>query len=406
MHYLHVIRNSLIYLFIGLFFIFPRLQPICFGLAFILSLFTPSFRSSWKKSFLTSENMLFLALFLLSAISITYSTNLYAAWGGIELKLSFLLFPLFFPAILKSGSIKTRRVLEFAFISAFISFMILLTRAMLRLYNGEGTHVFFSSEFSFIVHPSYLAIMLNILLAILFYRLVIGKTAIKKILPPVILLILYIILISSKIGLIILFINTLMYIIIYAITNKQIIKSLLITISLVVCSYIAITSIPKLNNKFTTAYTEFFTPDTSGTLKSTGQRLVAWETTKEIIEDNWLKGVGIGDLRDELNASYSKNGYPIMNKKQLDSHQQFMQTWATLGIVGFLIICLIFIWLFTTSYKTKNFMLFMLTLNFLLFGLTESMFETQAGVLSFLAFFYLLTDKRLLRILRKKYEST
>lgn len=403
MHHVILIRNLLLYLYIGLFFLFPRLQPIAFSLAFFLTLFTGEFKGNIKSVFANRYFILFTLFFISYALSISYSENKTLAWSGFELKLSFLVFPLFFPLILNGGKIKTRRLLEFAYISALLSFFVCLFRAAYRFIETPELDYFFSSEFSFIVHPSYLAVMLNVLLTIALYRLVKSKTVSKKIWISIFLLAIYILLSASKIGLILLFLNALGTIVVYAIKNNQFIKTFLLLIGVVVASVLAVKFIPTINNKFEKALEETFDKNYSDPtikLSSTGQRIVSWKASKEIIKENLLLGVGMGDLKDELIKKHQENGFKLMEEKRLDSHQQFMQTWATVGIFGFILLFLIFSLIMYDSLKNKSYILFMFGLSFLLFGVTESMLETQAGVLSFLTFFYILSNKSIIRILK------
>ena len=90
-------------------------------------------------------------------------------------------------------------------------------------------------------------------------------------------------------------------------------------------------------------------------------------------------------------------GIKSLEGSDLDSHQQFLQTFATLGLLGFLSLSLIFIVIIMTGWKQKNFLLLGIGLIYLLFGLTESMLETQAGVVffTFFVFFFASTNNRL-----------
>ena len=81
-------------------------------------------------------------------------------------------------------------------------------------------------------------------------------------------------------------------------------------------------------------------------------------------------------------------------KPNLDSHQQFLQTFASTGVFGFFILIMIFILLFIKSLKKKSFLLLVFSVNLLLFSLTESMLETQAGVFTFLVFLYVFDLKK------------
>ena len=113
----------------------------------------------------------------------------------------------------------------------------------------------------------------------------------------------------------------------------------------------------------------------------------------DLIAKNPILGFGVGDAKGELSAALEScdamfwNGernVPIKNKNY-NFHNQFMQTWAEVGIFGFLILLFIMIhpFLFKTSHPL--FLIFV-GLTFIC-CITESMFERQAGVVLF-AFMY------------------
>ena len=124
-------------------------------------------------------------------------------------------------------------------------------------------------------------------------------------------------------------------------------------------------------------------------VQSTGARIWFWKTTTEIVSENSLLGVGTGDIRDELSSKYRAKGIKTIQDKGFDSHQQYLQTFASLGVFGFVCLLSIFFLLFYQSVKHKQFVLFGFTLLYFIFGLTESMLETQAGII-FFTFFGLL----------------
>lgn len=397
------IRNFFIYLFIGLSFIFPRVSPIAFSIAFFLTLFTGEFKGSFVSIFKNRYFILFCLFFIIHAVSIGYSSNKTSAWSGFELKSSFLIFPLFFPVILNNGKIKTRRLLEFSYLSAIISFIVCLGRASYLFVKDPQLYHFFSSDFSFIVHPSYLAVMLNILLMVVIYRLVKSDMASKKIWIVISILTLYIVLAASKIGLVLLFLNVIMGIVMFAIKRNKVKISILFFTLVMVGTILTIMYVPVINSKYHDAIKETFQKDYSiptDDLHSTAQRIVSWKATYQLINENIWKGVGMGDLKDELTKKHHENGFIVMEEKHLDSHQQFMQTWATVGVLGFAMLICLFLFIFYDAIKQKSYILFMFGLTFFLFGLTESMFETQAGVLGFLTFFYLLSNKNIVRLLK------
>ena len=129
------------------------------------------------------------------------------------------------------------------------------------------------------------------------------------------------------------------------------------------------------------------------TPKQTNPRVFIWRYGADLIVKNPIFGFGVGDAKGELDAALEScdamfwNGernVPIKNKNY-NFHNQFMQTWAEVGIFGFLILLFLMIHPFLLKNSHPLFLIF-IGLTFI--GcLTESMFERQAGVVLF-AFMY------------------
>ena len=76
---------------------------------------------------------------------------------------------------------------------------------------------------------------------------------------------------------------------------------------------------------------------------STSIRILVWSFSLNLIKSNPIIGVGTGDIKDELIKLYKKEGYPILVKRQYNSHNQYLQTAAALGIPTLIVLLLMFI---------------------------------------------------------------
>lgn len=111
----------------------------------------------------------------------------------------------------------------------------------------------------------------------------------------------------------------------------------------------------------------------------------------DLIKDNPLLGVGIGDGNDELLKYYLKNGFKFGYDEKYNSHNQFLTTFINTGIFGFFILLILVIYLFYYSITNSNYyLLFFIILNFCFF-MTESVLERQNGIVFFVFFSSLLT---------------
>jgi hypothetical protein len=119
------------------------------------------------------------------------------------------------------------------------------------------------------------------------------------------------------------------------------------------------------------------------------QRLEFWKASVGIIHDNWLTGVGTGDMNLAFSAQYEKMHTKLSPDQRWRSHNQFLSIFIGFGIFGFLW----FLWailyppVMMRRFDDYFFLAFMvISLLSMLMGDT---IESQTGV-SFFAIFYTL----------------
>jgi hypothetical protein len=117
------------------------------------------------------------------------------------------------------------------------------------------------------------------------------------------------------------------------------------------------------------------------------QRLEFWKAARAIIKENWLTGVGTGDLDHAFQEEYDKSGSLLEKEFRWHSHNQFLSIFATFGILGlaWFLFSLIFPAIRLSKFHDFYFLSFFIII--MLSMLTEDTLETQAGVTVF-AFFY------------------
>ena len=123
---------------------------------------------------------------------------------------------------------------------------------------------------------------------------------------------------------------------------------------------------------------------------SVNLRVEKIKSAKEVIAQNWLWGVGIGDVQDVLNEEYKKRGFELGYKVNLETLNQYLETWIGLGIFGlFLLVSFnsLSLW---EAFQVRNFLLFFLILHFSIASLSEALLNTQKGIVFFSLFYPLL----------------
>ncbi|MGB1041112.1 MAG: O-antigen ligase family protein [Flavobacteriales bacterium] len=386
------IRNISLFLFVACFFIFPSLQTILIGLSFLMVLFDKKFYSSFSEY--NKLGVAMMAYFIIVAVSLFYTNNLTEGIRSIETKFSFLVFPIFLPYLF--SLIDSNKVFKTLLFSGIIYVFLSYLTATIDYSAIHKTSVFFYGELgvgffqdSSFVHPTYAAFFFNLLIAFLGIGYIDNSNLFKSKIVSVLLIgvfSIFILMLSSKFGILALLINF-FFLFFYFIRKRQkVIKPSLILVGFLVLTSIVILQTP-LKVRFEKAYTELVNPTAKE--GSTKTRKDVWKVTTEIIRENPMLGVGTGDIRDELALRYEQNGQSLYLERKYDSHQQFLQVFASLGISGFLILLVLFGFLFWKAIKQKNFLLLIFTSLFFLFGMVESMLERQAGI-AFFVFFGLL----------------
>lgn len=334
--------------------------------------------------------------YLITAISLIYTSNLEEGFKSLETKLSFLVFPIFLFFIF-SDTPKVRKNIVHTFVFSGLAYV--LFSLIYAGYNYTNTHsissffygeigIRFFQEESF-VHPTYASFFMNFIIAYL-VLLLLNKELNTKNKTIVIFLVLifslFIILLSSKFGILALGINIFMLLVYYIKKSGNFLKAIGVFSLAIIFSYVLIINTP-LKVRFETSYNELINPTEK--TSSTKTRKDVWRYTTEIIQENPILGVGTGDIRDVLAEKYLQDNQQVYWNRNYDSHQQFLQTYASAGILGLLSLLLIFILLIRKSILNKNYLLLVFSVLFFLFGMIESMLERQAGII-FFTFFGLL----------------
>lgn len=118
------------------------------------------------------------------------------------------------------------------------------------------------------------------------------------------------------------------------------------------------------------------------------QRIEHLKAAKNILKENWISGVGIGDVNQEFQKYYETTESKLLPENRLRSHNQFLSSWIALGLAGLILMILFFVIPFAKIYQ-PDFLTTILITALLLSFLFEDTLETQAGVTIFSLFYSL-----------------
>jgi O-antigen ligase len=337
----------------------------------------------------------FAAFYAIYLIGMLYTSNIEFGLFDLEIKLSFFIFPLVF-ATLDPGS--RSPVLAawvfYAFVAGcFTASMILLGIAVVDYIRMRDPIVFYYTHFSRFVHTSYLAMYFNLAIAYIGYLMVKRKSQFRPVLRLLLFLLLFlfsleVFLLSSKAGIFSLIVVYVLIILNFMTEYRNFWKGMLLLLVTGSTFFIAIRYLPVTAGRF--KGTEAVISDQQGAdndkQEGTRERLVVWKASLEVIRENPLLGVGTGDVKDEMMAEYQREGKHVAYSMQLDSHNQYLQTYIATGLAGFLILLLILGVPAFLAITRKYFLYLSFLAVFAMNLLVESMLEVQAGVVYFVFF--------------------
>jgi len=293
--------------------------------------------------------LIFISFFLLTFLSIIYSTNLPPLLSKLETRLVVLAFPLALMGIPLVDKKNLEKVFAFFLISCLlISLLCLITIFNSNYSNGIEFHLsntwFFSSDnlveklgfhpnyfsiycafsvfilFSFIKEKRinyWLAIVLCIYLFVfeLFLALRVGILAFTLVF---LLTIIYEFYIRKRLGLGIFLSGLTLGIIYLAGMNSQIVKD----------------KFDALLNRNINVYNEPF---------RVNRRAIQWQSAIEVISSSPIVGVGVGDMQDELQKIYLEKNFAEGYDYAYNPHNLFLDSGVGLGILGILSNVILFV---------------------------------------------------------------
>lgn len=331
----------------------------------------------------------------LTLVSIAYSSNQSEAITKTIQKSAFLIFPLLY-FLNPSGSLEFSRFRKCYLISVCSSLALCYLSSFFD-YLALGDHHYYYSSFVIWMHPSYYSLHLLLGTAILLEELT--TIHLKSILAKETILLLAAFLLlqtglvntASKAG--ILADGLLLVYFSYLLVRNNP-KSRFWFISMVFFGCLSIYFLAQTSLLEKTRFKSLLTY-----IKSNGEHADAGDSNRmrtqiyraslQLAEENWLWGVGCGDVMDELKNYYESHQLQIPAQRTYNPHNQFIQTSISNGIIGLLLLGTLFaggIWI---GIQQQNPLLVAFLIICTFQFLFESMLERQNGIY-FFCFIYLL----------------
>lgn len=120
-------------------------------------------------------------------------------------------------------------------------------------------------------------------------------------------------------------------------------------------------------------------------------RKAKWDIASEAISDHWVIGVGPGNIHRVLDTYYKKHNFTFALTQHYNPHNQPLDTFLTLGIIGFILLVFIYLMAFYDALKKNDMIWLMYMIGFTLFSLSESTLAVNKGIIFFTFFTIMLS---------------
>ncbi len=382
-----------------LFYFFPVLFCFClpFGslvlsgiiVAWTVTSFFNLDPAALKKGFANRTLHLFYLFFLATLISAIFSENRAEAVFSLEIKMTFIIFPYLLFCFQWPRDILKRCVVSFVS-GCFFASLYLIGRAFIYYVNGDPAY-FFYTMFSDFIHASSFAmyLLMAIVFVVVLYKkwFSLQKSVIYGSYFFIAVFSTAIFLCSSKIGLLSFFI-ILPLLVFYRVLPRRNTKQLaLLAGGFIVLIFLAYLIFPASFERLQALKNLSVETVDKTSVESTGVRLLIWDQSIGIIKDHLITGTGVADANDELYAAYLRNGITGAYTHKLNAHNQFLQTFVGMGLIGFVLLLFLTFGTLIRGLVRKRILLCLFALLVILNFAVESMLQRSDGVLFFTFFF-------------------
>lgn len=365
--------------------------------------FTTVLRKSTYRSLLgllkSTDFYILVSPFLLMVIGYFYSENKTEAFFFIETGSSLIIFPFLFYFFRNNNHSKSFHYIFKAFvIGVIVSYIILWINVLPKYFATHDYSLLFYTSFSQSVRtPNHLSY--NVLFAIIIVFLNLmganrillknkSKLSIALSFFAFLILSIFLFQLVAK-STIIIYVFSIISIVIYSYIKKLINTPALISIFVVIIGLsVYMLTIPRVQTRFINMFNIVshnqeinYNQKESSTL-----RFSAMKASIDLIKDNWLVGVGTGDVIDELDKYYVEKEYAAAGRGHTNPHNQFLRSFLMSGIFGIVSVLLLFYLMFKISFKKKSILAVYWSFIMIMIFAIDDIFIFRDGVIYF-AFF-------------------
>lgn len=388
------IQQKSLTFFIGLIFLFPILKENIASLIIILlCVFVLTSKNRVKHTRFLQPKTFFLTVpFYIILINTLIFSGFKSTYSHAQHALLFIAIPMIFNIIPIENFNKKKINLYFNIIKN-VCLLIAIIYVISYLYNVPSWqfNVVFNNESRFrnhiyndfnlfVIHPSYYTTIL-IFCAAQSFDLVLREKKYLQLIYVVVFLAITLMLLT-KLNLVLMVAELTLMIFIrsfYQIKTKLILVFSMISL---ICTFAFFT--PGIKERFIEIYKSFGVKPANAAYDSTNVRKAIFDSSINIIKDNWITGVGFDNLQDELNKKYKENyDSSFFKEHNYMTHNYYFYILISSGIFGFLFYLYYLATIIKICLKSNIFLFKLFVINALIICFVEDYFYRQYGALFF-----------------------
>lgn len=336
--------------------IFQIVSIVCWGILILTVVFQNDYKNLFQKLKSFPQLSLFILLYLFYLAGMLWTDDKKEGWDDLIIKLPLLIFPVLFSSL--RFSVKSIRKAGIALIAGCSLALVICLIHSYSLYRvSNDIQKFYYTSFSIFLHPTYFTMYLNLALLFLCQDTLADKKTIfyseKARITLFFLLTIGVILLNARLAMLITFFTLIVFILAESIKRKKIqifFPRFLIQAILIISIFIFLI---RFNNRFVQIteaiqdhkdITAVFDSSTQVYYNSTTIRLGLFKNSLNVFKNNFLTGVGTGDVIHESVNELGRSHHNYLAKRFTGAHNQYLQTAMSLGIFGLLLLvfCIIF----------------------------------------------------------------
>lgn len=341
-----------------------------------------------------------LSLFVIHLVGMIYTSDLHEGWNKLQARSALVVYPLLFSTV--NISDKTFRTLLRTFIVACtgLGFIGLTNSAWLYFQTHQSVYLYSDNLLILIDGQAiYFALYLNVAILFLFYLSMQPESAPWErnlyhfIILPFFLFLIF--LLASRLSLVIIVLMGLGTAAYYVINGRKWRLGVVIVAGMVLGGFLLAHLFPKTINRFKSlsefhfdykddrGVYHFNETDYKDRWNGLTIRLAIWSCTWKAIEAHPWIGAGTGDYMNELRKVYKERDFKLGMENDYSTHDQFLQIWLTLGLVGLLIFLYSLLYPARSAWLQGNYIYVLFLGMVVLNMLTEEILIVYRGVLFF-----------------------